>query len=290
MAPISTFDMYGSLFESPSFQQLIETQQRIEKIYSGDIFSRLQGVQQAINGIVNSTSLQALQGLNMSSHFSQLAEIAQQTQRITNQVTPVFAQLQHEGDWLNSIMPNLDFSLRGSIAFSYSALTDAAKRTALSSVLEEFNALDILESPDAEAVHLSDDEKSELENDLAEAVSDQANWEQKLMSAAIKYKSKHPIQAWIFKNIMVALILLILSNMITSWLGTLLKPATVHKAPSADSASTYQLPQAQNVEVIGDAPYYYLIEFEDPDTKEILQGYISKRSVHPVTDFSSPSD
>lgn len=128
----------------------------------------------------------------MSPHFSQLAEIAQQTQKITNQVTPVFAQLQHESNWLNSIMPNLDFSLRGSIAFSYSVLTDAAKRTALSSVLEELNALDILESPDADAVHLSDDKKSELGNDLTEAVSDQANWEQRLMSAAIKYsKASH---------------------------------------------------------------------------------------------------
>lgn len=42
-------------------------------------------------------------------------------------------------------------------------------------MLEELNALDILESPDADAIHLSDDEKSELENDLAEAVSNQAN-------------------------------------------------------------------------------------------------------------------
>ena len=51
-----------------------------------------------------------------------------------------------------------------------------------------------------------------------------------------------------------------------------------------------QVKQTQDVDVIGEVPYYYLIEFYDPEADERVRGYISKRSVKPTENSDEPTD
>lgn len=72
-------------------------------------------------------------------------------------------------------------------------------------------------------------------------------------------------------------------------IATITRTASVKELPSAESVIVKKVSQDQIVEIVGNERYYYLIEFEDPETNEIFQGYISKRSVHQI-DIDESSD
>lgn len=290
MAPIAAFNQFGALFDDSAIRKLLETQQLIEKSFSSDALNSLLGAQQAMSSLVNSASFQSIQGLNMSAMSSSLIEFTQQTRKISALVSPAWEQMHQQTSWLNSILPNIDSSLRDFFAYSYPELTQTAKRATLSDVLGKLDELNIPECKDDDISRLSDDDKSELERDLAEISDDPADWQQKIMSKAIAYKAKNPVLAWVFICIILPIIINIAVALIPAGIGTLLKAASVKESPSADSEIICQVKQDQIVEIVGDEPYYYLIEFEDPNTNEVYQGYVSKRSIRPVEDIEPLED
>ena len=60
------------------------------------------------------------------------------------------------------------------------------------------------------------------------------------------------------------------------------KNAPLREQPHSTSIVINNITINQQLFVIDSVPYYYLVEFESPDTGDMVQGYISKRSVRPV--------
>ena len=54
------------------------------------------------------------------------------------------------------------------------------------------------------------------------------------------------------------------------------KDARVYEEPTSTSNVVYNISVAQNVTIVGDAPYFYEVEFPDPETGETVTGYIYK--------------
>lgn len=85
-------------------------------------------------------------------------------------------------------IPAVDMSMKESLAFSYSEITQAGKRTALSGILVELDKLGTPEPSSDAILNLTDEEKAEFESDIAEVTSNPANWEQRIANKASAYK------------------------------------------------------------------------------------------------------
>lgn len=105
------------------------------------------------------------------------------------------------------------------------------------------------------------------------------NWEQRFMESIQAFSKTHPVVAWILEKVLFAILIGIITNLLSSGLGEMLHPARLYEAPSSSSQVIYQIQSNQSVIVIGDVPYYYAARIQDSQTGEIFSGYVSKRSV-----------
>lgn len=105
------------------------------------------------------------------------------------------------------------------------------------------------------------------------------NWEQRFMDSIRSFSKTHPVVAWILEKVFLVILLEVIINLSSSGIGQLVRPARLYEEPSALSPVIYQIEPEQSVIVVGDVPYYYAAQIKDPQTGEIVSGYVSKRSV-----------
>ena len=138
--------------------------------------------------------------------------------------------------------------------------------------------LEITEEPVA-VQELSENEKKRIAAEVTDILSDEKNWEQRLSERIDGFTKEHPVWAYIIKSIFIALILGIIQDTASTYIGRLINSAHVYEEPSSMSQTIYHIEQHQDILIINTVPYYYQIEIKDPSSEQVISGYVSKRSV-----------
>ena len=281
-------------FDNSALKHIIETQQILNKMEINGTIAMIQNTQKYLSPFSTSESIKALESVSQSMqiwHVAELEGILKSAQTISEILSPISQQLIETQSWISKIIPSLDMSLRDAISFSYPDLEPTEKGAAIAADLDNIICVDLPENvEEREVTLLTESEGEQLTHDISAAISDKRNWQQRLMDVLINWKKRNPIIAAILQQIIIALIVNILVNNLVAWGGKLIKEATIRDEPNTSAAVVAQVNQAQEVDVIGEVPYYYLIEFYDPETDERIRGYISKRSVKPVENPDEPTD
>lgn len=151
-------------------------------------------------------------------------------------------------------------------------------REACAEAAENYGEQDISESVVQEK--LTPDLCEEIAADVTDVFSDPERVHQVSQSKYAKWKEKHPLLADLFLALLIPLLVNLISSLVFPALTALVtKDAQVYEEPISTSSVVYNVTVENNITVIGDAPYYYEIEFTDPETGELQTGYIYKGNV-----------
>lgn len=122
----------------------------------------------------------------------------------------------------------------------------------------------------------SNEEITELHNDLQDIAADNKNWQQNFAEKINKWKEKNPVIFFLIVQILTVL-LSILSNFI---FGKITAPkAVIKEEPNAAGDVIYNITINQDVTIIDDTRYYYKVKFYNIETDTTITGWISKRSL-----------
>lgn len=180
-----------------------------------------------------------------------------------------------------AIVPQIEAPMLELIRSS-SGLSRDMRISALSSALDAFASVGV-PAYDPPAAGLTDEESAQLALEISEAVEDRQNWQQRLTDIIQNWKAHNPVAAFIVQTVVTALISQLISSLL-SWGASALRDASIREQPNSRAAVVCQVKQGETITVVGDAPYYYLVEFDSPDANELISGYISKKSVKPAQD------
>lgn len=98
-------------------------------------------------------------------------------------------------------------------------------------------------------------------------------------SKYLQWKERNPGFAAFFLNILFPILLLIADWGFSSWQARSTKDSRVYEEPVSTSSVVYNITVENNITVIGDVPYYYEVEFINPETGELVTGYIYKGNI-----------
>ena len=114
----------------------------------------------------------------------------------------------------------------------------------------------------------------------AKAILDSGeNWEQRFMESIAKYRKTHPVVAWVLEKIFFAILIGVATSLASSAVGRVLHPANLYEEPRTSSQVICRIEESETVVIVGEAPYYYQIERGDENTKQLIVGYASKRTI-----------
>ncbi len=128
---------------------------------------------------------------------------------------------------------------------------------------------------DVDINQISEEEKVETISDF-ENIELEQNWQQRINAIIQKWKTKNPIVA----GVIIFILLTLMSKAIETWgeyVYETTKSVCIHEQPKKESETIIQLTKSIEIKIIADVPYYYQIECENG--KEIITGWVSKRSV-----------
>lgn len=151
-------------------------------------------------------------------------------------------------------------------------------REACSEAVENYEEQNFSESVVQET--LTPESRAEIAADVTDVLCDPENAHQVSQSKYAKWKEKHPLLADLFLILLFPFLVNLLSSLLSPALTALVtKNAQVYEEPISTSCVVYNVTVENNITVIGDAPYYYEVEFTDPETGELQTGYIYKGNV-----------
>lgn len=136
---------------------------------------------------------------------------------------------------------------------------------------------------------LSAEEEQIIATEVSSILSSEKNWEQRLMDSMVRLKETHPILATVLYHLVFTILAGLLVNLISTSIGEARTPAKVYEQPRPTAPIVYHLEPLQQVKIIGEEPYYFQIELIDNETKEILTGFVSKRSLKEIEDSEDSS-
>jgi hypothetical protein len=136
---------------------------------------------------------------------------------------------------------------------------------------------------------LSAEDEQIIANEVSSILSAEKNWEQRLMDSMVRLKETHPILAAVLYHLVFTILVGLLVNLISTSIGEARTPAKVYEQPRPTAPIVYHLEPLQQVKIIGAEPYYFQIELIDNETKEILTGFVSKRSLKEIEDSEDSS-
>lgn len=176
-----------------------------------------------------------------------------------------------------SVLPLIDTS-------AYAALVDTAGiKSALSSIdwswLSEVHLEDYTENTDfpsmSEEEKLAPEIKAEIAADITEVIADPGTMHITSKKKFMEWVKESPEHALAF---LTALLLFIqtICMVVSTWQARPVKDSQVYQEPVSSSNVVYNLTVENTVTVIGDVPYYYEVEFVNPETGESMIGYIYK--------------
>lgn len=188
-----------------------------------------------------------------------------------------------------SVMKQLDTSafvtLKGSASMAASITASIAEwpKTDWSWLSEVYNETDDVSFPDSIAEEeMSPEIRLQMAADITEVLSEPERMHIASQNKYLKWFQESPEHALQFLNTLLTLIgtiLTALSFCISVWQARTIKDSQVYEEPTSKSSVVYNLTVENNITVIGDVPYYYEVEFTNPETGELVTGYIYKGNV-----------
>ena len=187
-----------------------------------------------------------------------------------------------------SVLPLIDTSV-------YSALADApTMKAALRSVDWSWLAeVYVEDAEDAEGEEVNDTEavaeqdvtpeiRTQIASDITEVLSEPENMHITSRNKYLQWVKESPEHGLQFLNtllVVIQTIFIMLSFGLSVWQARPVKDSQVYEEPTSTSSVVYNLTVENNVTIIGDVPYYYEVEFVDPETGKLVTGYIYKGNV-----------
>lgn len=124
--------------------------------------------------------------------------------------------------------------------------------------------------------------RTQIAADITEVLSAPENLHTVSQNKYLEWKNKRPENAALFWQTLcqiIQTILMILTFGVTFYQALTNKDSHVYEEPKTTSTVVYNITVNNPVTVIGDVPYYYEVEFPNPETGEMVRGYISKRNL-----------
>lgn len=176
-----------------------------------------------------------------------------------------------------SVLPLIDTS-------AYAALVDTAGiKSALSGIdwswLSEVHLEDYTENTDVPALSKEDELdpeiRAEIAADIAEVITEPETMHITSKKKFMEWVKESPEHALAFLTALLVFIQTI-CMVVSTWQARPVKDSQVYQEPVSSSNVVYNLTVENTVTVIGDVPYYYEVEFVNPETGESMIGYIYK--------------
>ena len=121
--------------------------------------------------------------------------------------------------------------------------------------------------------------RTEMAADINQILADPNTMHVVSQSKYLQWKERNPGFAAFFLNILFPILLLIAGWGFSCWQARSTKDSRVYEEPVSTSSIVYNLTVENNITVIGDVPYYYEVEFINPETGELVTGYIYKGNI-----------
>jgi len=146
---------------------------------------------------------------------------------------------------------------------------------------------EVYEEDTEEAQEMTVDEvpseiRTQIAADITEVLSNPENLHTVSQNKYLEWKNKRPENAALFWQTLcqiIQTIMVILTFGVNIWQAFTNKDSRVYEEPATTSTVVYNITINNPVTVIGDVPYYYEVEFPNPETGELIRGYISKRNL-----------
>ena len=176
-----------------------------------------------------------------------------------------------------SVIPLIDTS-------AYATLVDTAGiKSVLSGIdwswLSEVHLEDYTENTDVPAMPEADEMdpeiRAEIAADIAEVIAEPETMHITSKKKFMEWIKESPEHALAFLTALLVFIQTI-CMVVSTWQARPVKDSQVYQEPVSSSNVVYNLTVENTVTVIGDVPYYYEVEFVNPETGESLIGYIYK--------------
>lgn len=290
MTAISSICSFDNAFDNAMLKQIIRLQRQMDCGVPKGVLSALNAFQrelQPFSQILSSAWFRELNTLNTVQNtwqIPQLQTIAQNLQCINDIWGPTMQAISRQ-QYQSWAVPQLETTMLDLIQSSCANLTRDAMVSALAGSLGAFADLEIPEYDLPEDVPaLTEEETAQLSAELSEAAEDPQNWQQRMMDVIQSWKERNPIVAGLVQLIVTTVISQLIWQSLC-WGAATLRDSMLREEPTSKAAVVCQVKQGETITVIGDAPYYYLVEVTDPDTDECFSSYISKRSVRLAKDI-----
>lgn len=124
--------------------------------------------------------------------------------------------------------------------------------------------------------------RTQIAADITEVLSDPENLHTVSQNKYLEWKNKRPENAALFWQTLcqiIQTIMVILTFGVTVWQAFTNKDSRVYEEPTTTSTVVYNITVNNPVTVIGDVPYYYEVEFPNPETGELVKGFVPKRNL-----------
>ena len=147
-------------------------------------------------------------------------------------------------------------------------------------IIDVYNDAGDDEDSECMDVEVTPEIRAEIAADITEVLSHPDEAGDISQSKYVKWKERHPFLADLYMQVLLPLIQAILYGLITFGAAALIasanKDARVYEEPTSTSNVVYNISVEQSVTIVGDAPYFFEVEFPDAETGETVTGYIYK--------------
>ena len=235
--------------------------------------------QEILNGLVTPALVISEAWKNAIPHYDFSGVQAAMNAYVKN-LEIISTQVSQMSSVAKSVLPLIDTSV-------YASLVDtAAIKAALTSVdwswLSEVYSTDDDENIDDPAMleekELDPEIRAEMAADITEVLAEPESMHITSRNKYIEWVKKSPENAIQFLALLFAFIQTI-CMMVQTWQGRPVKDSQVYQEPVSTSNVVYNLTVENNITVVGDAPYYYEVEFVNPETGEPVTGYVYKANI-----------
>ena len=146
----------------------------------------------------------------------------------------------------------------------------------MSSVLKDYE--DEYSEDEAESI-ITPEVQEELDESVRQVLC-APQTDEAVKSKFVQWQEKHPVLAFWFLNIILAILINVMSSFAYDWISAKLnKSSNVYEEPTASSGVVININVESEIIVIDSVPYYYQVIYTDPETGEEFRGYIPKKNV-----------
>lgn len=270
-------DKYGEKFTLP--QSVLKTQAVLNEICSANAVLT---VAEAWRAALPNYDFKGIAAV--AKHYTSIAKsfpdarcLSKSALALTDAISAMQASV-NMSSMAKAVLSMVDTSAFSALDHAAAELSALAKLD-LSWVAEIREQEGVGEGEDILEEQVTPDIRAELAADITQTLSDPEQMQTVSQSKYLQWKERNPGLAALFLEILLPVLLTLLQIGAPIWLARLVRDSQVYEEPASASSVVYNLTVEDNVTVIGDVPYYYEVEFVNPETGEVVIGYVYKGNV-----------